>query len=108
MFDLVHSKQKEGYQDEGLASATHTNPSFAQQEYGDGITSPSDSMAATVWARYRNKEKKDALGIISKDINQINQMDIIPLVDDLEMLGIFKDKDKEEGDSVTDALSTML
>jgi len=29
-------------------------------------------MAATVWARYRNKEKKDALGIISKDINQIN------------------------------------
>jgi len=24
------------------------------------------------------------------------------------MLGIFKDKDKEEGDSVTDALSTVL
>jgi len=24
------------------------------------------------------------------------------------MLGIFKDKDKEEGDGVTDALSTML
>jgi len=35
-------------------------------------------------------------------------MDIIPLVDNLEMLRIFKDKDKEEGDSVTDALSTML
>jgi len=35
-------------------------------------------------------------------------MDIIPLVDDLEMLEIFKNKDKEEGDSVTDALSTML
>ena len=45
---------------------------------------------------------------MSKDINQINQTDIIPLVDDLEILGIFKDKDKEEGDSVTDALSTML
>jgi len=29
-------------------------------------------------------------------------------VDDLEILGIFKDKDKEEGDSVIDALSTML
>ena len=26
---------------------------------------------------------------------------IIPLVDDLEILGIFKDKDKEEGDSIT-------
>jgi len=35
-------------------------------------------------------------------------MDIIPLVDDLEILGIFKDKDKKEGDSVTDSLSIML
>jgi len=47
-------------------------------------------------------------GIISNNVNQINQTDIIPLVNDLEMLGIFKDKDKEEGDGVTDALSTML
>jgi len=29
-------------------------------------------------------------------------------VDDLEILRIFKDKDKEKGDGVTDALSTML
>ena len=29
-------------------------------------------------------------------------------MDDLEILGIFKDKDKEEGDSVTDALSRIL
>jgi len=35
-------------------------------------------------------------------------MDIIPLVDDLEMLGIFKNKDKEKEDGVTDALSIML
>ena len=35
-------------------------------------------------------------------------MDIIPLIDDLEIITIFKDKDKEEGDSVTDALSTIL
>jgi len=35
-------------------------------------------------------------------------MDITPLVDNLEMLGIFKDKDREEGDSITDALSTIL
>jgi len=35
-------------------------------------------------------------------------MDITPLIDDLEMLGIFKDKDKEEGDSITDTLSIML
>jgi len=35
-------------------------------------------------------------------------MDITPLVDDLEMLRIFKDEDKEEGDGVIDSLSTML
>jgi len=35
-------------------------------------------------------------------------MDIIPLVNNLEILGIFKDKDKEEGDSVIDALSIIL
>jgi len=35
-------------------------------------------------------------------------MDITPLVDDLEMLGIFKDEDKEEGDSIIDSLSIIL
>jgi len=35
-------------------------------------------------------------------------MDITPLVNNLEILGIFKDEDKEEGDSITDALSTIL
>jgi len=35
-------------------------------------------------------------------------MDITPLVDNLEMLGIFKDEDKKEGDGVMDSLSIML
>jgi len=35
-------------------------------------------------------------------------MDITPLVNNLEILEIFKDEDKEEGDSITDALSTIL
>jgi len=35
-------------------------------------------------------------------------MDITPLIDDLEILGIFKDEDKEEGDSIIDSLSIML
>jgi len=35
-------------------------------------------------------------------------MDIIPLINDLEIITIFKDEDREEGDGVTDALSTML
>jgi len=35
-------------------------------------------------------------------------MDIISLVNNLEILGIFKDEDKEEGDGITDVLSTIL
>jgi len=35
-------------------------------------------------------------------------MDIIPLVNDLKILGIFKDEDKKEGDSITDALSIIV
>jgi len=35
-------------------------------------------------------------------------MDITPLINNLEILGVFKDKDKEEGDSITDALSIIL
>jgi len=35
-------------------------------------------------------------------------MDIIPLVNNLKIFKIFKDEDKEEGDSVTDSLSIML
>jgi len=35
-------------------------------------------------------------------------MDITPLVDNLEILRIFKDKDKEEGDSAMDSLSIIL
>jgi len=35
-------------------------------------------------------------------------VDIIPLVDNLEILEIFKDEDKKEGDSIIDALSIIL
>jgi len=35
-------------------------------------------------------------------------MDITPLVNNLEVFKIFKDKDKKEGDSITDALSIIL
>ena len=65
-------------------------------------------MAAIVRVQHCAYKEEEALGIISNNINQINQTDITPLVDNLKILGIFKDKDKEEGDSITDALSTIL
>ena len=65
----MHSKQKKGCWELGLTNATQTNPSFAQREYGDGIISPSNSIAATVRARHCAYKEEEALGIISKDIN---------------------------------------
>ena len=35
-------------------------------------------------------------------------MDITPLVNNLEILGIFKNKDKKKGDSIINALSIIL
>jgi len=35
-------------------------------------------------------------------------MDITPLVNNLEIFRIFKDKDKKEGDDIMDALSIIL
>jgi len=35
-------------------------------------------------------------------------MDIIPLINNLEILKIFKNKNKEGGDSITDTLSIIL
>ena len=35
-------------------------------------------------------------------------MDIIPLLENLEINNIFKDKARKERDSITDALSTLL
>jgi len=47
-----------------------TNPSFTQQEHGDGIISPRDKIAAMVQdQRAVEEEEEDTLGIISKDIN---------------------------------------
>ena len=107
MLDLVHSKQEEGWQPDRVTIVIYTNPFSKQREQGPIIILVK-SINITVWARRCEYKEEDALGIISKDINQINQTDIIPLVDDLEILGIFKDKDKEEGDGIIDSLSIIL
>jgi len=49
-----------------------TNPSLTQREYRDDIISPRDKIIATVQNQRAIEEEKDALGIISKDINQTN------------------------------------
>ena len=48
IFNLVHSKQEEGWQLEGAEIAIYTNPSFKQQEHKDGIILLNNNIAATV------------------------------------------------------------
>ena len=49
---------------------------------------------------------------LTKGINnnkyQIKQNNTTPLINDLEMQDIFKDKNKKEGDSVTDLIGEVL
>ena len=66
-------------------------------------------MDATVRDLRLVEEEEAALGIISnKEENQNNLEDIAPLISSLEILRIFEDEAKEEGDGVTDAISIIL
>ena len=47
-------------------------------------------------------------GIISQNKHQIESEDTPPLVSNLEMSNIFKDKDGEEGDGVTDSIEDLV
>ena len=107
MFAHVYLAQEDNCQLMGNAIAIYTNPSFAQREQ-ENITLPSNRTTATVQDQHLAEGEGEALSIINNNINQINQTDIIPLVNNLEILEIFKDKNKEEGDGVIDALSTIL
>ena len=51
---------------------------------------------------------EDLIGGIVKNENQIESEDTPPLVNDLEISNIFKDKDREEGDSVTDSIKGLV
>ena len=118
MFDFVHSEQEEGWREVGFANATHFSPSRSQREHGNGMTSPSDRISATV--RERNSRGEARLDLEDRDLeaalammslamgNQIETEDTTPLINDLEMQEVFEDEDGEEGAGVTDALSTML
>ena len=71
MFDLVHLAQEDSQQLEGAAIATHTNFLSAQQEQ-EGMALPRERILSTTRLRQLVDKDEDALGIISKNINQIN------------------------------------
>ena len=52
-------------------------------------------------------EAVDLTGGMNNNRYQIKQNNITPLINDLEMQDIFKDKDKREGDSVIDLIGEV-
>ena len=71
------------------------------------MTTPSDRINATVWARRSDAE--DLIGGIRiKESHQIETEHSTPLIDDLEIDDLFKDKNKEEEVGVTDFINWIV
>ena len=106
MFAEVHLEQEEGWRPEGAAIATQTSSFSTQREQGPIIT-PCDNIDATIRAR-RCACGNDRCGGIISHLAQTNANEedsTAPLIDNLEMIGIFKDEGEEEEASVTDLIN---
>ena len=63
----------------------------------------------TVTSLLQQSEANDLTGGIIRNKNhQIKSGNTTPLINDLEMQKIFKDKDKERGDSIIDLISGLV
>ena len=101
MFIYVHLTQEKNWHLVKAAITTHTN-SFSKQQEHKGMISPNDKMIVTSLLHQPNA-KNLTKGIIKKE-NQIETNNSTFLIKDLKIQDIFKDKDGEEGNSVTDEL----
>ena len=69
------------------------------------MISPVDRIRATSLTRRIEATNR---GIISQEEDQIKPENVIPLINDLEIQDIFKDEDREGGDSVTDLIYRLV
>jgi len=106
MFTCVHLTHEEGWWPVGTVIATHTNFFSLQWEH-DSIISPNKRMI--VISLLQQLEAEDLIkGIIKKKDDQIESGNTTPLIDDLEMQDVFKDKDEEREDGVTDLINGLV
>jgi len=105
MFTYIHSTQEEGWQPAETAIATYTNFFSSQQEH-NSITSPNKRM--TVTSLLQQSKAEDLIkDIIKEEDHQIKSGNTTPLINNLEMQNVFKDKDKERGDSIIDLIKGL-
>jgi len=63
----------------------------------------------TVTSLLQQSETEDLIGdIIREEDHQIESGNTTPLINNLEIQDIFKDKDEKRGDSVTDLISGLV
>ena len=106
MFACVYSTQEDSWQPVGTAIATHTN-AFSTQQEQKGMTSPNKRM--TVTSLLQQSETEDLMGgIIREEDHQIESGNTTPLINNLKMQDVFKDKDEERGDGVTDLINELV
>ena len=105
MFTCIYSTQKKGWRPVRKTIATHTN-SFSKQQEHKGMISLSDRIIITSLLHQLNAI--DLTGGIIKKEDQIKTSNSIPLIEDLEISNIFKDKDDKEGNSVINELITKI
>jgi len=97
MFTYIHLTQEEGWCLVRKIIVTHTN-SFSKQWEQEGMISLSKRMIIISLLHWLNAE--DLTGGIIRAKDQIETNESIPLIEDLKISNIFKDKDDEEGNSV--------
>jgi len=105
MFTYVHLTQEDGWRPVKAVIATHTN-FFSEQQEHKGMISLNNKM--TVTSLLHQLDAEDLTGGIIREENQIETDNSTPLIDNLEISNIFKDKDDEEGNSVMDELITEV
>ena len=94
MFTYIHLIHKEGWQLVETIITTYTNFFPTQQEH-KGITSPSKRM--TVTSLLQQSEAEDLIkGIIKEKDYQIELGNTTPLINNLEIQDVFKDKNEKK------------
>jgi len=106
MFACIHSTQEDSCWPVGTAIVTHTN-AFSTQQEQDSIILLKDRIVVISWLQ--QLEAEDLIGGIIRNKDHQNESgNTTPLINDLEMQEVFKDKNGERGGSVTDFIYGLV
>ena len=106
MFTQVHLIQEDSWHPVRETIITHTNTFLTQQEQ-DGIILLKERMVVTSWLQQLEAENL-IRGIIRNKDHQNESGNTTPLINNLEMQEVFKDKDGKRGNSVIDLINGLV